>query len=431
MELLLGAINIAGDFAAVYVFTAKLKHGSRKNYALFLISALALLCAAVRVEAIVLDRAYPVIFTALCETAKIAALGFAAHSCISSGWLGSFYPAIWSIMTAEFLHELPLLILRLPGLSDAYSTALYLVLRFALTTVVLLILLKTAAVTMPQSGVYRIGPRQFTSAVTITILHIGIFSYLMTTNWMTLLPWPYLLVLVFAQGYCLIVLYLQNELFRKSAMKKEMEAVNALLYKRKQQYEIARQNIQLINRRVHDLKLLISGLEKDRQDRQTMEVLEKVQEAAGIYDSVVKTGSDVLDTVLTDKSLVCESKGIKISCVADGQSLAFIDAVDIFTIFNNILDECIDAVCLFQDTSRRSIDILVHTRQKFLVINILHPIFQAVKFKDGLPVPRNESAAYVNYNIKAVREILRRYDGLLNCEEKNGVFTYRIVIPIV
>ena len=402
MELLLGAINIAGDFAAVYVFTAKLKHGSRKNYALFLISALVLLCAAVRVEAIVLDRAYPVIFTALCETAKIAALGFAAHSCISSGWLGSFYPAIWSIMTAEFLHELPLLIL-----------------------------LKTVAVTMPQSGIYRIGPRQFTSAVTIAILHIGIYSYLMTTNWMTLLPWPYLLVLVFAQGYCLIVLYLQNELFRKSAMKKEMEAVNALLYKRKQQYEIARQNIQLINRRVHDLKLLISGLEKDRQDRQTMEVLEKVQEAAGIYDSVVKTGSDVLDTVLTDKSLVCESKGIKISCVADGQSLAFIDAVDIFTIFNNILDECIDAVCLFQDTSRRSIDILVHTRQKFLVINILHPIFQAVKFKDGLPVPRNESAAYVNYNIKAVREILRRYDGLLNCEEKNGVFTYRIVIPIV
>ena len=402
MELLLGAINIAGDFAAVYVFTAKLKHGSRKNYALFLISALVLLCAAVRVEAIVLDRVYPVIFTALCETAKIAALGFAAHSCISSGWLGSFYPAIWSIMTAEFLHELPLLIL-----------------------------LKTVAVTMPQSGIYRIGPRQFTSAVTIAILHIGIYSYLMTTNWMTLLPWPYLLVLVFAQGYCLIVLYLQNELFRKSAMKKEMEAVNALLYKRKQQYEIARQNIQLINRRVHDLKLLISGLEKDRQDRQTMEVLEKVQEAAGIYDSVVKTGSDVLDTVLTDKSLVCESKGIKISCVADGQSLAFIDAVDIFTIFNNILDECIDAVCLFQDTSRRSIDILVHTRQKFLVINILHPIFQAVKFKDGLPVPRNESAAYVNYNIKAVREILRRYDGLLNCEEKNGVFTYRIVIPIV
>ncbi len=57
MELLLGAINIAGDFAAVYVFTAKLKHGSRKNYALFLISALVLLCAAVRVEAIVLDRA--------------------------------------------------------------------------------------------------------------------------------------------------------------------------------------------------------------------------------------------------------------------------------------------------------------------------------------------------------------------------------------
>lgn len=87
MELLLGAINIAGDFAAVYVFTAKLKHGSRKNYALFLISALALLCAAVRVEAIVLDRAYPVIFTALCETAKIAALGLAAHSSSVPGGL--------------------------------------------------------------------------------------------------------------------------------------------------------------------------------------------------------------------------------------------------------------------------------------------------------------------------------------------------------
>ena len=37
---------------------------------------------------------------------------------------------------------------------------------------------------------------------------------------------------------------------------------------------------------------------------------------------------------------------------------------------------------------------------------------------------------YMNYNLKAVREVLRRYDGIFNCEVKNGIFAFRIVIPV-
>lgn len=204
-----------------------------------------------------------------------------------------------------------------------------------------------------------------------------------------------------------------------------------MLYRRKQQYDLARQNVQLINRRCHELKRLVGELEKNGGvSEKSTAVLRQVEEAANIYDAVVKTGNDVLDTVLTDKSLLCESRGIKISCVADGPALSFMEAIDVYTVFNNILDMSMDNVTNFADKAKRSIDILIYRRQKFLIINIMHPMFGTVVFRNGLPAPRNRSEEFTSFDLKAVRQVLRRYDGLLNCEERNGIFTYRIVIPV-
>ncbi len=368
---------------------------------------------------------------AFLEVLKLAIVSIGAWHTSKLDRMSAVYVGFWVMMVTELLREIPLAVMRIPLLPPELSMVNYLIARAVFSVLVLFVVHCTIARIMPTDGTYSIGPRQFTSALTLALIHMGVYSFIMSLNWMSDLSWPYIIILVLAQIYSISLLYMQVELFRKSAMKKEMAAINALLYKRKQQYDIARQNVQLINRRVHDLKRLVSKLEQGEEDAETVKVLQDLRETAGIYDAVVKTGSDVLDTVLTDKSLVCESKGIKITAVADGQSMAFLEAVDIFTIFNNILDDVIESVSNFKEGEKKSIDIMIYRRQKFLIINIIHPIFNAVKFHEGLPVPRTSDENYTNYSLKAVREVLRRYDGLLNCEEKNGIFTYRMVIPIV
>ena len=63
-----------------------------------------------------------------------------------------------------------------------------------------------------------------------------------------------------------------------------------------------------------------------------------------IYSAIVRTGNEILDTILTEKSLICENSGIHISCVADGSLLAFMNPVDLYTLFGNALDNAIEAV---------------------------------------------------------------------------------------
>ena len=57
----------------------------------------------------------------------------------------------------------------------------------------------------------------------------------------------------------------------------------------------------------------------------------------------MRTGNEILDTILTEKSLICENSGIHINCVADGSLLAFMNPVDLYTLFGNALDNAIEA----------------------------------------------------------------------------------------
>lgn len=452
-ELILGLVNVVTAALCFLVFVHPLSRkdgssGQGNNSSVLLRSCLTLLIlgAVEPFSGLALNGSFSVLTVAAAEAVRVLLLGWLACRSCSLTWLSGMYAALWSVLISEVLHELPLILLRTPALERLHTghflsaagawqeTARFFVLYYILRgilTVAGLLFARMLAVHMSSDGTSSIGRRQLTSAITLGMIHIFVYSYLLSTDWMRDLAWPYIMILLLAQVYSLTILYIQNELFRRSEMRRQMDTVNALLARRRQQYEIARQNVQLINRRVHDLKLLVASLEKSNTDAQTRAALQKVQEATGIYNAVIKTGNDVLDTVLTDKSLFCEAHGIRISAVADGPALSFLETTDIYTIFNNILDEAIQQVSQFQDKNRRTIDLMIYRREQFLIINIYHPLSGAVRFRDGLPVPRNSRDSYHNYEMQAVRQVLRRYDGLLNCEEKNSIFTYRIVIPAV
>ena len=68
------------------------------------------------------------------------------------------------------------------------------------------------------------------------------------------------------QFYCVTLLYLQTELFKKAAMQKEMDALNLLYDRQRKQYQIARQNVQIINRKCHELKVQIADLRRLQPD---------------------------------------------------------------------------------------------------------------------------------------------------------------------
>lgn len=129
---------------------------------------------------------------------------------------------------------------------------------------------------MPVDGRYQIGPRQMVSALLLGGMFWFQFLSLQRVwavptdrNWSLTVP------ALLTQLYCLTLLYLQTELFKKSAMQKEMQALNLLYDRQRQQYRVARQNVQIINRKCHELKVQIADLRRLHPDAG----MEKSQEA--------------------------------------------------------------------------------------------------------------------------------------------------------
>ena len=203
-------------------------------------------------------------------------------------------------------------------------------------------------------------------------------------------------------------------------MQKEMDALNLLYERQRQQYQVARQNVQIINKRCHELKVQIASLRKLAPADATVEQhIDEAERAVHLYDASCNTGNEVLDVVLTEKSLLCESRKIQFNAVADGSCLRFFEAGDLYALFANALDHAVESAVQVTQSDHRGIDLLVCVRQGFVVVNVISPA----------RAPEQETNRTALYELKVMKRIVQKYKGTLTTEEQNGFFAVKIIFP--
>ena len=336
------------------------------------------------------------------------------------------YNAVWAIAVWQLLTEVWAAI-EFVGASFweqyPYMSIIGMILLFAINHV---IVAKTIGKWMLIDR-RKVGPRQLASAVLIFLIieilamsseirHISNYS----SEWK---------VLYISQLLLIVILYMQNELFKKSVMRQELELMNLLWKNKQEQYELTKDNIAFINQKCHDLKHQIHALrklDKEEFDKYLCEIEGSVQ----IYESIVKTGNDVFDTILTEKSLYCKERQIKVCCVADGSQMDFIETIDLYAILGNAMDNAIEAVDKFAEPEKRQIDVMIYRQQNFLVMNFINPVAEKLVYEEGLPVSTKGDRKYHGFGLRSMRHFVKKYDGFLNISEEDGCFSLKIMIPI-
>lgn len=347
------------------------------------------------------------------------------RSCWNISWSVSMYQAIWAFVSWQLIAETWIGLLQFWGVSIQKGNVYTLggMLLFFLFGFVVLAF--TIVRWMPEGGPKKIGPKQLLSALLI----FGTFEIIALVPANVPGKSRNGEALYLSQILLAVILYLQNELFKKSAMRQELAVMNLLWKKEQEQYQLSRENIALINQKCHDLKhqiRAIRNLNKEELDQ----YLEEMEGTIRIYESIVKTGNEALDTILTEKSLYCKDKGILVSCVADGSQMEFINTVDLYAILGNALDNAIEAVEKFKHTEKRQIDVLIYRQQNFLVMNIINPIKGNLVYEEDLPVSTKGDKRFHGYGLRSMRYLVKKYDGFLNISEEDGCFSLKILIPI-
>lgn len=342
-------------------------------------------------------------------------------------WFAAAYYAIWAFLSWQLLYELYVVCARYADLVTGRAAGARPVLEIAVFVCGHVIVAFTLGRWIAEGGEKKVGPRQISWAL---LLFLVFQTMVFTQQDMRETPGDlWWLNRYLVQLFLALTLYLQNELFKKGDLRKELYMINLLWQKEQEHYQIAKETIAIINQKCHDLKHQIYAL-RGVSGQEREDYLEEIADSVQIYESLVKTGNEVLDTILTEKSLICRERGITVSCVADGGGMDFINTVDLYAIMGNAIDNAIEAVEKIESKEFRCIDVRIYRKKQFLVINVINPLEGQLVYENGLPLTTKREKNAHGFGLKSIEYMAKKYGGILRVCEEDGCFSLTVLLPL-
>lgn len=212
--------------------------------------------------------------------------------------------------------------------------------------------------------------------------------------------------------------------------KLEMAYLQSVLHLQYENYRISEESIALVDQKYHDLKHHIQLLRSEVSSGEKLEYLDRMEQEIRTYEAQNKTGNQVLDTILTAKSLQCQREGVSLTCVADGQALDFMHPIDISALFGNALDNAIEGARKLADPEKRLIHLSMARQKGFLRIRVENCYEGELHLEAGMPATTKQDKLYHGFGLKSIQTIAAKYGGSMAIASKEGWFELRILFPL-
>lgn len=232
----------------------------------------------------------------------------------------------------------------------------------------------------------------------------------------------FLIINLYSSLFALFCIFLEVSLLSIRRSQLETAILKRLISSANSQYIKAKDNIDIINDRCHNLKYQVLAL----RDKLGQPELDKISSAIDIYDSTFKTGNTALDVILTEKNLVCREKNVRLTCMVRGELFKDWSESDIYVLFGNAIDNALQAAEELED-EKRLISIKEKKRGNISNICIENYYHGAIELEDGLPVTQR-GETFHGYGMKSIRMLVEKYHGELRVVLDNDIFRLNILL---
>ena len=301
-------------------------------------------------------------------------------------------------------------------------------------------ILFTVAPLLPENGQFGVSRLTASVSAVLTLaITLVLSTYVKSTAPLTgdaLSSPEYIQLLkgsqIYAASICLVILIMLLIQQRELRAQKKLDQSETLWKQRQLQYEQSKENIDLINRKVHDLKHQIAALAQgDNIGPHRKAFAAEIENMIEVYDSDASTGNEALDTLLMEKGLYCHLHGIEWTCVADGKLLEFMDVVDLFTMMGNALDNAVESVEKCGPEQHISISVRIWRKDFFAVIQVENSFAGEIRFgENGLPKSSKGDDANHGFGIRSIQAIAEKYGGTVTVTAENNIFTLTVLLPV-
>ena len=177
----------------------------------------------------------------------------------------------------------------------------------------------------------------------------------------------------------------------------------------------------------HDMKNHLLLLQAQAGNgHEVQKSIQKLQDQIQEYENYCHTGNEFLDIIIRDKAKLAQEKQIDFNAIVSFEDAAFIELLDISTIFGNALDNAIEASERLPE-DRRLITVRANRVRDMLVITVENNI------SSDMPVPERtakKDSFMHGFGLPNIRKAVERYGGQCSVKAENEMFILKILIPI-
>lgn len=223
---------------------------------------------------------------------------------------------------------------------------------------------------------------------------------------------------------CFIGLFYIFEMFYSNNIKNQMKIIEEIQKKESNQYKISKETIDMINIKCHDFRHQI----REFGDNQKIdnEAINNLNKLIRIYDSTYHTENEALNVILNEKTLLCNNKNIRFTCIVDGNALNFIENEDIYSLFGNLIDNSIEAVNQLDD-NEKIISLKIKQVGNIVSISIKNGYKGKIQMENNLPLSKKEDNIHHGFGMKSIKMVCEKYNGNLKLNIENNIFIVTIL----
>ena len=225
------------------------------------------------------------------------------------------------------------------------------------------------------------------------------------------------------------VLYAYHVQVKEIQIRFEKETLHNIMEMQYKNYQLSKENIDMVNRKYHDLKHQINLLKTQAYVGKSTSYLEKMEREIRVYETQNKTGNQILDAVLTNKAMICQNKEIELKFIVDGGALSFMEDMDVSALFGNMLDNAIESAEKQREKQKRLIWLYVTKEKQFVRIRTENDCDEKIQFKNGMPVTTKKDRRLHGYGMKSIKSTVEKYHGSVVAAQENNWFELKILLP--
>ncbi len=226
----------------------------------------------------------------------------------------------------------------------------------------------------------------------------------------------------------ILVIFLYDRQIKTSLLEREKENLQLQNKYQEMQYDLMSESVERLQRHRHDFRNHLQSISYigEQKDWPAMSsYINHLAEHLLENDTYIYTGSMIFDGVLNYKLQEANKKGIDMQVDIKIPSDIVIVPCDVTTILGNLLDNSIEATAGQEKSWIKANIFYCPGRLNLLIANTFSN--DLVRKGDGYRTNKEDSDKH-GFGLRNVREVVERYEGIMEIKDENGIFSIKITL---